>query len=346
MTQSTLSLSPRKPKKTSERGGQLAFWLAIGTSFLFVFFIWLLGGRLESVALLPDKGATWYFWQLPEPTFWTQATVWAGYVLHQLFMWGTIIYAKRNVRGYTSGLHPINLVALLGNAAFIGLHFVQTQIWYDGLAQNLPLQSSEASVVLLLVMVLLMENRRRGLFFGKKLSFLGGAVDFVRHNHGYVFAWAVAYTFWFHPMVATPSHLVGFLYMFFLMVQGSLFFTRMHLNRYWTVFLELLVLAHGALVVAMLGRDSVWAFVLGFFGIFLISQMHGLKLKPWLRWSALGGYLLLIAIGFYLRGGAVLRDVLFLPVMEYALVFILAGLIAAGLGVRRLTGKLATSGEG
>lgn len=337
MTQSTLTLPHKsKPKLTLGRRGQLAFWLAISASFLFVLIIWLTGARLERVSLLPDQGNSWYFWKLPAPTFWTQLTAWGGYGLHQLFMWGTIIYAKRNVCGYTSGLHPVNLVALLGNAAFIGLHFLQTHLWYDGLAQNVPLESSEASVVLLLVIVLLMENRRRGLFFGKRVGLLAGTADFMRRNHGYVFAWATVYTFWFHPMVATPGHLVGFLYMFFLMVQSSLVFTHIHLNRYWTVLLELFVLAHGALVVTMLGRDSVWAFVLGFFGIFLVTQMHGLKLKPWLHSSVLGGYLLLVTVGIYLRGGAVLRDMLLLPVMEYALVFLLAALIALGLGLGRL----------
>ncbi len=34
-------------------------------------------------------------------------------------------------------------------------------------------------------------------------------VGFVRRNHGYIFAWATIYTFWYHPMENTNGHLIG-----------------------------------------------------------------------------------------------------------------------------------------
>lgn len=328
----------------TRRTGQLAFWGAVAFSLIFTLLIAVAGRRPADIGLLPDQGSAWYYWQLPTPTFWTQATAWGGYLLHQAFLWATIAYAQKNVRGYTPGLHPINLVALAGNALFVLLHFVQTQFWYDGLAQNVSLQSSEASVVLLLVVVLIMENRRRGLFFGRKAP-LGEAVGaFFRRYHGYLFAWAVVYTFWFHPMVATPGHLVGFFYVFLLLVQASLFFTRMHLNRWWTVTLEVLVLAHGALVVAMLRGSGVWAFVLGFLGIFLITQMHGLKLPTWGKWATVFAYLIAVAAAVSARGILVWRDVALIPALEYALVFVLALLVGGGLWVRRRLAGAATPG--
>lgn len=310
-------------------------WWGVAIAGLLTALIALTGGRLESATLLPDQGATWYFWKLAEPTFWTQATAWGGYVLHQLFLWGTIIYAKRTANGYSSRLQRVNIIALAGNAAFIVLHWLQSQLFYDGLAQNVSLQSSEASVVLLLVIVLIMENRRRGLFFGKAAPIQRQVVDFFRHNHAYIFAWAIVYTFWFHPMVNTPGHLVGFFYIFLLLLQGSLFYTKMHLNRWWTVALELIVLAHGAMVVAMLRGTALWAFVLGFLGLFLITQMHGLKLPRWAQWSVLGVYLAAIAAAFTVRGPLVVRDMLFIPILEYVLVLILALLMGAVLWVAR-----------
>ena len=75
-----------------------------------------------------------------------------------------------------------------------------------------------------------MENQRRGMFLGKKIGFVSNAAVSIRKYHGYYFAWATIYTFWYHPMVGTQGHLMGFLYMFLLLLQGSLFFTRMHLN--------------------------------------------------------------------------------------------------------------------
>jgi len=64
------------------------------------------------------------------PTFWSQITAWAGYLLHQLFMWGTIAYAQRNHNRYTAGLRKTNVIALLRNAALIPWHFVQAQLLY------------------------------------------------------------------------------------------------------------------------------------------------------------------------------------------------------------------------
>ncbi|MCE7984427.1 MAG: hypothetical protein DYG89_24910 [Caldilinea sp. CFX5] len=323
--------------------GKLVWGLGIAFSLVFILVIWLAGGRLEKLALLPDQGATWYYWQLPAPTRWSQMTAWGGYLLHQLFLWGTIFYARRQALRYTAGVHPINVIALLGNAAFVALHFVQTQIWYDGLAQDVPLWSSEASVVLLLVVVLLLENRRRGLFFGKKAPLAATVTDFCRRYHGYFFAWAVVYTFWFHPMVATSGHLIGFFYVFLLLLQGSLFYTRLHLNRWWTFTLEALVLLHGAVVVAMLRGSGVWAFVLGFLGLFLVTQMYGLPLKRWLRWGAGLLYVGVVWVAWSQRGVVVVRDLVLIPGIEYGLVLILAALIGTGIAVRRWLRQLAVA---
>ena len=145
------------------------------------------------------------------------------------------------MRTYSKTLHPINVVALLASLAFIGLHELQTQLFYDGLAQDVSIFSSQGSVVLLLVVVLLMENRRRGMFFTTPMPMKAQVIDFARKYHGYLFSWAAIYTFWYHPMLNTSGHLIGFFYMFLILIQGSLFLTRAHTNRVWTLCLELLV---------------------------------------------------------------------------------------------------------
>ena len=152
-----------------------------------------------------------------------------------------IFYAQTRVRTYSKTLHPINVVALLASLVFIGLHELQTQLFYDGLAQDVSIFSSQGSVVLLLVVVLLMENRRRGMIFTKPMPMKAQVIDFARKDHGYLFSWAAIYTFWYHPMLNTSGHLIGFFYMFLILIQGSLFLTRAHTNRVWTLCLELLV---------------------------------------------------------------------------------------------------------
>ena len=56
---------------------------------------------------------------------------------------------------HESLLGPVNLAALGANVFFIVLHFVQTHLWYDGLAQDVSILSSQGSVIVLLVFVLM-----------------------------------------------------------------------------------------------------------------------------------------------------------------------------------------------
>jgi hypothetical protein len=147
-----------------------------------------------------------------------------------------------------SGLHPVNIRALGANAFFVPVHFFQTHIWDDGFAQNVSFWSSQGSVIVPLVMVSLIENQRRRLFFGKKAPIKKAITRFVCRCHGYVFAWAAIYRFWYHPMENTSGHLIGFFYIFLIMLQGSLSFARVYLNRLWTTTLGAIVLIHGTLV--------------------------------------------------------------------------------------------------
>ncbi|MCG8353465.1 MAG: hypothetical protein MI924_37340 [Chloroflexales bacterium] len=307
----------------------LVLWGGILFSFVFTGIIWLAGSWLTNVQRLPDAGPSWYYWQLAEPTFWTRATAWGSYLLHQVASWGMIYYAQTRVKRYTSGLHPINIIALATNAAFVLIHFIQTHIWYDGLAQDTTIFSSQGSVILMLVWILLMENRRRGLFFGQPAPIKDEIIRAARKYHGYVFSWAIIYTFWYHPMENSSGHLIGFFYTFLLLLQGSLFFTRIHINRWWTVTLELMVLIHGTLVALMQkGITGFWPmFFFGFLGIFIITQMHGLGLSLRARWLLFLGYAGSVVGIYSWRGWDQVSEIVRIPLIEYILVFVLAGAI-------------------
>lgn len=342
------TLKPTQPKigSGSYRKDLAALWAGILFSLAFTGLIWWAGGRLADVPHLPDSGASWYYWKLPEATFWSRATAWGFYLAHQLTLWGLIYYAQSRVRRYTSGLHPVNIAALAANVVFISLHFVQTHIWYDGLAQDVSVWSSQGSVIVLLIWVLLMENNRRGMFFGKRLPIGKGILRSARKYHGYYFAWAIVYTFWFHPMEPASGHLVGFFYMFLLMLQGSLFFTRIHINRWWTLAQEVIVLAHGTLVAIMQGNDLWPMFAFGFGGIFVITQMYGLGLSRRIRWLIL---LLYIAAALWIysdRGLVNIHQITWIPIIDYLGVLLLAGLIGFGLWVAgRFRGQPEVSSE-
>lgn len=320
-----------KGQVASARTSKQALWAGIAFSLAFTALIAWAGARLAAAPHLPDQGASWYFWKLPAATFWGRATAWGFYLAHQVGFWYLIYRAQRERPRYSDGLGRLNVMALALNAGFILLHFAQTHLWYDGLAQDVSIWSSQASVVVLLVWVLLMENDRRGLFFGKRLPLSKRIGRFARKYHGYFFSWATVYTFWYHPMEATSGHLIGFAYMFLLLLQGSLFFTRVHINRWWTLTQEVAVLAHGTLVAIMQGNDLWPMFAFGFGGIFVITQMHGLKLPRWARGALLGLYVAGALWIYSGRGWVRLNEVIRIPLIDYLAVLLLAGIIGAGL---------------
>lgn len=330
--------------ETTEVDSNQAMWWGVGFSFAFTLLIWAVRPLMPEINFPPDQGVTWYLWKLPDPTFWSRATSWSFYLLHQVTMWGLIYYAQKNNARYSKKLHRFNVIALGANAFFIFLHLLQTWIWYDGLAQDLSTSSSQGSVVLMLVLILLMENKRRGLFFGKKLKFLNRPGQIVRHYHGYIFAWAIVYTFWYHPMEATYGHLLGFLYMFLLMLQSSLFFTRTHVNKYWMFVQEAAVLIHGTLV-ALEQDPSPWRmFFWGFAALIIVTQMYGLGLSRHVRWILTAVFL--IGVTFTYAGNPLdANEVLRIPVIEYALVFVLALVIYIGIWIQKGIQRLRSNRE-
>ena len=62
-------------------------------------------------------------------------------------------------------------------------------------------------------------------------------------------------------------------------VAGSLMYTKLHLNKYWRVFLEVFVVIHGGVVAAQTGGPSLngtamWQmFVFGFLLCFALTQV-------------------------------------------------------------------------
>ncbi|GAA4886702.1 hypothetical protein GCM10023333_20120 [Ferrimonas pelagia] len=287
------------------------------------------------VSFLPDTGASWYYWQLPGEGGIASVTAWAGYLTHQLFMWGVILYGQRLKLKPRTRLRRINVIALVGNGVFITLHWLQTHLYYGALAEDVPVFSSQGSVILLLVMVLIMETPRRGLLWGHRFDWMTQCRGLLLRYHGYVFSWATLYTFWYHPMESTNGHLIGFFYVFLLMLQVSLMMTSVHTHRYWTATLETLVLFHGVLVAWLQGAQMWPMFLFGFAGMFVITTMHGLGWRWYTRTVILVGYIGAMLAVYQWRGFDKLHEVLRIPFILYLLAFVLSGLLWLGLKGRR-----------
>jgi len=81
MSTNTQSFANSTPKP--RRADLVALWGGILFSLVFTGVIWWAGQRLSSVPHLSDTGPSWYYWKLPEATFWGRATSWGFYLLHQ-----------------------------------------------------------------------------------------------------------------------------------------------------------------------------------------------------------------------------------------------------------------------
>lgn len=303
-------------------------FMGVFISALLTAIIGITATNLSGFPIVGRTGIAFYYpWQLREPSAIAQLTAWSGYLLHNIIAWVIIYLAQREKPKFRDNLHGFNWAMIATHAIFIILHILQTQLFYDGLAQDVPEVTAQGSVALMLIFIILFETPRRGLIFGKKFKFREGFVQIVRKYHGYLFAWATIYTFWYHPTEGTWGHLMGFLYMFMLFVQSALIFNRAHLNRWWTFSLEAFVVIHGT-VVAIFQGNGLWPmFAFGFGAMIVLTQMYGLGLNTWTKRGLAIGFLTIVVTYYALVGNiARLNEVIRIPVIDYAVIFFLYGI--------------------
>ena len=323
-------------------GGGLIFTVA------FTLLIWYLGSLLQPFLsrLLPDQGGAWYYWKLPTRDFWTMFIVWVFYLSHQFAIWIAIYWAQNNLviqKAHPTGsLTKYNFAAFAITIVFAFLHLIQTLLWFDGLAQDTPIFVSQGSVIIMLSVILILENPRRGLFLSRRAGkpFTAQVVGFFRRTHMYIFAWALVYTFWFHPMASDPQLLSGFFYMFLIFTQLSLAYTKVHLDMKWIILIESSVAIHAFIVAiyntAFFGSAEMWPmFFAGFAFMFVFTYMYALNIRRELRWLITGIYLAFVSwlylplpIGLGRDSTFLLRvEILWIPAVLYGLAFSFAAII-------------------
>lgn len=311
--------------------------IAIAASVILTFGIYLVSmtlGRFQST-LLPDTGAAWYYWKLPKPELWASLTAWVLYIVHQVTIWVMAVRLSRQKIPAGNTVTRLNIQVLVVNVVFIILHMIQTALFYDGLAQQVPVFSSQYSVIVMLVMILILFNNRRGLFFGKKVKLPKKGLNAIFKIHGYFIAWALVYTFWFHPTEGTWGHLMGFFYMFLLFIQLSLANTRFHLNVKWISLLEIYVAFHGAIVAVEAGGGMWPMFLFGFLMMFIVTGSHGVIKKKSIKvimYAVYAALVLLVYTNIIPVGKSIgdIHQITWIPIILYLLVFVLVWFFNGG----------------
>lgn len=302
--------------------------------------------------LPPDQGPAWYYWQLPAVSALARTTYWLGYGLHQVLIFVLLFkakaaadYQKNRIDALEKRGRPVsrfNVIVMAVNVLFVALHLIQTYLWYDGLAQDVPIWTSQGSVIVMLVILLYLETPHRGLIWGKSFQPSRAVFDFVMKFHGIYIAWAITYTFWFHPMEGNWGLLSGFIYMFLLFIQLSMFNTRLHMNRKWLVLLEAFVAVHGTLI-TVYKHNPIWPmFMVGFLIMFVLTQMHEFAWAYRFRWPLLIVFCAgVLALYVFVRGITMIYEITFIPVALYggALVLVLIGRLTERILVVRTQAK-------
>ncbi len=247
--------------------------------------------------------------------------VWSLFIIHLL---GNYLLIKKRMLKKEKYFIKENLYLLLFNFLFIILHFIQTIFFYDGLAQDVPIFSSQYSVILILVMLILMQINQRGFIFSYKINVPQKAMKLLYTIHGFIFTFGIVYTFWFHPVVFTIGHAIGFFYIFLLFIQIIFIKTKIHYNKYWILTLELLVAFHGASVAYFVQNSDIWPmFLFGFLFIFIATQIYSLNISKKTRLIIQVFYFLIVFI-FYLNFNIkLIHQILWIPIIEYLHVIII-----------------------
>jgi len=289
--------------------------------------IGLTAANLSGFQIVGHTVAFAYPWRLTEPNAMARLTAWSGYLLHNIIAWAIIYFAQRQKPKFGNDLQWFNWAMIATTIVFSLLHVVQTHYFYDGLAQSVPEITALGSVAVMLMIIIILETPRRGLIFGYKFKFRDGFMYIVRKYHSYIFTWAIIYDYWYHPTVGTFGHLMGFYYNFLILVQATLLFNRAHLNKWWTVFLEIFVLIH-AVAVAIFQGQTMWPmFAFGFGAMIILTQMYGLGLNTWTKRGLAMGFIVL-AVGYYTMIGHIagLNEVIRIPFIDYLFIFLLYGI--------------------
>jgi hypothetical protein len=84
--------------------------------------------------------------------------------------------------------------------------------------------------------------------------------------------------------------------------------------------------------VALAQGTNLWGmFLYGFATIFIVTQLYGLNLKPWVIRSLTALYIVLVTLTYtIIRPPAAVNEVIRIPLIEYLIIFVAYGIFLFG----------------
>ena len=210
---------------------------------------------------------------------WSCVIVWSLYICHQVFNWSMLFYAQFYLET-SHKLQPFHYWMAGVNLLFVQLHLAQSHITYDGLACKVPFGTSE-SLFYLSIFIHIAESDRRGLFFYASFYSSSGLVKLAKKILPFFFSTVILFSFWHHPLEATIPLLVRLVFELIFIIYSCLIKTPYFENKYWMLFLELLVNAFIVSFKFPNSRlyDTVMSLIFVCQLVFVVSRMHQLPIR-------------------------------------------------------------------
>ena len=210
---------------------------------------------------------------LKHPDTWSCSLVWSLYICHQVFHWSMLLYARCYLRT-SHKLQPFHYWMAGVNLLFILLHLAQTHLTYDGLACNK--NDAFLHVLFLSMLIHIAESDRRGLFFCNSFYSASSRLrKLAKEVLPFYFSMVILFSFWHHPLDGTPVLIARLVFELIFIVYSCLVRTLLFENKYWMLFLELLMLGFMTLLLDLPDLRTVVVPLLFVSQlVFVISAMH------------------------------------------------------------------------
>ena len=247
---------------------KLALTVGIAASFLLALVIYVYVGNLLKPSSHHFKTSSEHNLYLVKHPL---ALVLSLYIFHQLAHWAMTYYSQTHLRRSNS-LQPFHYLMAGMNLVFVLLYVTQCYLIPDRLFYRDAIDLNWG-IWGLYLWIIIAKSYRRGFVFGYSIPYAQGVSEFYEKWLPYYFSFVILLNFWYKPFTEGLFFVRISLDLIFI-THSCLIQTHIYENKYWTLFLELMVISYFILKV---NADSIVDYSLitsVYITVFVISQMH------------------------------------------------------------------------
>ena len=168
-----------------------------------------------------------------------QVLVSSLYIFHQSAHWAMTYYAQTRLK-CSNSLKPFHYCMVGMNLVFVLLYIVQCRLVPDNIFYQ-DAKDLNMGTLYLYLWIVIAKGDRRGIALGYSIPYTQGVSEFFEKRLPYFFSFIILLNFWYKPFIEKLFFVRIFLDLI-LITHSCLIQTRIYENKYWTLFLELMVM--------------------------------------------------------------------------------------------------------